>query len=230
MSELLYIQVPLQGKTLSEIGIFEGYASVFGVIDRQQDQVMPGAFRKSLLNAEANRAMPKLLWQHDPAQPIGVWQMLKEDSTGLYVRGQLLLDLPRAQEAYVLLKAGAMDGLSIGYEVVQASKDRRSGIRQLLEVKLWEISLVTFAANTSARVTAVKQGQGDGLPEAQSPRLFEKFLRDAGFSRRQAVALTNHGWPGLKSLASQPRDAALQDTEYRQLVAKLRQTVSILQS
>ena len=64
------------------------------------------------------------------------------------------MELPKAQEAYVLLKSGAIDGLSIGYEVAKAVRDRQTGVRHLLEVSLWEISLVTFAANQAARITA----------------------------------------------------------------------------
>lgn len=250
MKPLLHGCFSLATKSVGELGNFEGYASIFALTDRQQDQVMPGAFRKSLIRARVDQNPPKLLWQHDPTQVIGVWQDLREDHQGLYVRGQLLMELPKAQEAYVLLKSGAIDGLSIGYEVVKAVRDRQTGVRHLLEVSLWEISLVTFAANQAARVTAVKgeaamlevaapaaalapQEQGIGaasvIHEAmQSPRQFEKFLREAGFSRRQAVALTNHGWLGLKSPTGTPRDAVMDANDYRQLAARLRQAAAAL--
>ncbi|MBM3602242.1 MAG: HK97 family phage prohead protease [Alphaproteobacteria bacterium] len=255
MKPLLHGCFSLATKSVGERGQFEGYASIFALTDRQQDQVMPGAFRKSLIRARVDQNPPKLLWQHDPSQVIGVWQEVREDQQGLYVRGQLLMELPKAQEAYVLLKSGAIDGLSIGYEVVKAMRDRQTGIRHLLEVSLWEISLVTFAANQAARVTAVKgQTEAALAPVAaplaaaaglapmpsnldggatiqaamQSPRLFEKFLRDAGFSRRQAVALTNHGWLGLKSPTGTPRDAVMDANDYRQLAARLRQAAAAL--
>lgn len=246
MKPLLHGCFSLATKSVGELGNFEGYASIFALTDRQQDQVMPGAFRKSLIRARVDQNPPKLLWQHDPTQVIGVWQELREDHQGLYVRGQLLMELPKAQEAYVLLKSGAIDGLSIGYEVVKAVRDRQTGVRHLLEVSLWEISLVTFAANQAARITAVKgeaamleAAAGEALasnPEAisaiahamQSPRQFEKFLREAGFSRRQAVALTNHGWLGLKTPTSTPRDAVMDANDYRQLAARLRQAAAAL--
>ena len=246
MKPLLHGCFSLETKSVGELGNFEGYASIFALTDRQQDQVMPGAFRKSLIRARVDQNPPKLLWQHDPTQVIGVWQELREDHQGLYVRGQLLMELPKAQEAYVLLKSGAIDGLSIGYEVAKAVRDRQTGVRHLLEVSLWEISLVTFAANQAARVTAVKgeaamleAAAGEALasnPEAisaiahamQSPRQFEKFLREAGFSRRQAVALTNHGWLGLKTPTSTPRDAVMDTNDYRQLAAHLRQAAAAL--
>lgn len=241
MKPLLHGCFSLATKSVGELGNFEGYASIFALTDRQQDQVMPGAFRKSLIRARVDQNPPKLLWQHDPTQVIGVWQELREDHQGLYVRGQLLMELPKAQEAYVLLKSGAIDGLSIGYEVVKAVRDRQTGVRHLLEVSLWEISLVTFAANQAARITAVKgeAAAGEALASnseaisaiahaMQSPRQFEKFLREAGFSRRQAVALTNHGWLGLKSPTSTPRDAVMDANDYRQLAARLRQAAAAL--
>lgn len=143
----------LEIKSLAEDGSFAGYASVFGVVDNQQDVVAPGAFQATL----KNRTQPvQLLWQHQWEEPIGTIEALFEDKRGLYIRGRLLMQVARAKEAHALLKAGVIRGLSIGYNVKRASRNRDTGVRTLLEVELWEVSLVTFPANEAAQVTVVK--------------------------------------------------------------------------
>jgi HK97 family phage prohead protease len=94
-----------------------------------------------------------MLWQHDPAQPIGVWDEVREDDRGLHVRGRILADVARGREAAALVRAGAIDGLSIGYRTLRAAKDGQ-GKRRLLELDLWEVSLVTFPMLRSARLSA----------------------------------------------------------------------------
>ncbi|MEO1238569.1 MAG: HK97 family phage prohead protease, partial [Pseudomonadota bacterium] len=92
-------------------------------------------------------------WQHDPTEPIGIWDEVREDDKGLYVKGRLLTDVARAREAASLLEAGAIDGLSIGYRTVRAQNDGK-GRRHLSELELWEVSLVTFPMLPEARVGA----------------------------------------------------------------------------
>ena len=94
-----------------------------------------------------------MLWQHDPAQPIGVWDEVREDEKGLWVKGRLLSTVAKGREAIELLSAGAIDGLSIGYRTVRASKSEK-GTRLLTELDLWEVSLVTFPMLPSARIAA----------------------------------------------------------------------------
>jgi HK97 family phage prohead protease len=136
-------------------GLFEGYASLFGVADLGRDVVEPGAFRESL----ARRGMRgiKLLWQHDPGEPIGRWLSLAEDARGLKVRGQLNLAVGRAREIHALMREGAIDGLSIGFRTERARTDGKSGLRRLAKIDLWEISVVTFPMLPGARVGAVKR-------------------------------------------------------------------------
>ncbi|MEI8321286.1 MAG: HK97 family phage prohead protease [Alphaproteobacteria bacterium] len=141
-------------KSLSEQGVFAGYASAY-TLDAHHEVVERGAFQKNLTLMEAGQGMPKMLWQHDPMQPIGRWEKIVENDQGLYVEGRLFLELPKAQEAYILVKEGVVDGLSIGFEVVRSKK--MPNHRLLQEIKLHEISLVTFPANTQARVQTVKQ-------------------------------------------------------------------------
>lgn len=139
--------------SLRDGAVIEGYASVFGVADQGGDVVMAGAYGRSLkaLSAEGRRV--KMLWQHDPAEPIGVWEELREDGRGLYVKGRILTDVARGREAAALISAGAIDGLSIGYRTVTAQKDGK-GRRLLQELELWEVSVVTFPMLPVARVDA----------------------------------------------------------------------------
>jgi hypothetical protein len=139
-------------KNLQNDGHFSGYASVFSVIDMQGDKVLPGAFHYTLNQWKQKKSWPKMLWQHNPSQPIGIWHSLKEDQHGLYAKGQLLLDVQQAKEAYSLLKANAVNHLSIGFSVIDADYDRAQGCRLLKKITLHEISLVTFAANNEARI------------------------------------------------------------------------------
>ena len=94
-----------------------------------------------------------MLWQHDPAQPIGVWDEVREDERGLWVKGRLLESTQKGREAAALIAAGAIDGLSIGYRTTRAAKNEQ-GQRVLSELELWEVSLVTFPMLPSARVAA----------------------------------------------------------------------------
>lgn len=138
-----------------ESGIFSGYAST-----REKDQVgdvvTQGAFEKSLGQHVKNGTMPMMLWQHDRHQPIGVWEEMKEDDQGLFVRGRLIREVQKGDEAYHLLKAKAIGGMSIGYRVVKEKLDRATKTNYLNEVELKEVSLVTFPCNESATVSDVK--------------------------------------------------------------------------
>lgn len=146
---------------LGEGAVIEGYASVFGVPDRGGDVVAKGAYKASLA---ARACAVKLLWQHDPSQPIGVWDEIAEDERGLRVKGRLLTDLRQGAEAHALLRAGAIDGLSIGYRTKKATSDGK-GHRHLTQVELWEVSLVTFPMLPEARV----QAEPDGAKAAELP-------------------------------------------------------------
>lgn len=182
----------LEIKSLDEKGTFEGYGSVFGNKDSYGDIVEKGAF-KDFLNKN-KPATVKLLWQHNTQEPIGVYEEIKEDDKGLYVRGRLLIeDVARAREAYALMKAGAINGLSIGFTInSNGSEYGKNGIRHLNSLSLWEISVVTFPANARAQVANIKENNMDDI---KTIRDFENFLRDAGgFSKSQAVAIANHGY------------------------------------
>src|SRR4051795_12635368 len=140
---------------LSSDGAIEGYASLFGEIDQARDMVMPGAFTRTL-KQRGLRKIP-MLFQHDPSEPVGVWLEIAEDFRGLRARGRLIPDVMRAKELLALIKAGAIDGLSIGYRTVRGQIDPKTRVRKLYQVDLWEISIVTFPLLKGARVAAVKQ-------------------------------------------------------------------------
>lgn len=178
-------------------GAFEGYASLFNREDLSRDVVAPGAFKESL----ARRGIKgiKLLFQHDPAQPIGIWEELREDAKGLFVRGRLMADVARAREVLALIRAGALDGLSIGFKAEKGRRDARSGVRRLERIDLWEISIVTFPMLPGARIAAIKARPF--AAELPTEREFERWLtRDAGLTRIEARAVLRSGLKGLEAL------------------------------
>lgn len=134
-----------EGPTLA----FDGYAAVFHHRDAGGDIVMPGAFQAAL----AAQALPRpLLWQHQPAEPVGVVRLGRDDGIGLRITAELVLDSARGRDAAALLRAGALCGLSIGYRVRRASIDPATRARRLHELSLIEVSLVTFPMQPLARV------------------------------------------------------------------------------
>ena len=132
-------------------GRIRGYASRFGEVDQSGDVVAPGAFGQALERLRASGRSVKMLWQHDPAKPIGIWRSVVENGTGLLVEGQVLTELRLGREAALLMEAGAIDGLSIGYRVMRSERNRETGGRRLVEIDLWEVSLVTFPMLLTAR-------------------------------------------------------------------------------
>ncbi|NIY72663.1 HK97 family phage prohead protease [Marivivens donghaensis] len=165
---------------LTDGHVIAGYASLFGAVDQGGDIVERGAYAASLKRLAAKGGAVKMLWQHDPAQPIGIWDEVTEDDRGLRVKGRLLTDVAKGREAAALIEAGAIDGLSIGYRTLKASKDAQ-GRRLLTELDLWEVSLVTFPMLPEARVAA----KGD-TPEHTA-------LRDVADAFRSAARIFAKG-------------------------------------
>ena len=167
-------------KQISEEGAFEGYASRFDVEDDFGDTVKPGAFSETLRKKGVDGI--KLLAHHDRREIIGVWNELKEDKTGLFARGSLFGDETKVRDR---MKAGALDGLSIGFRTVtQEVTNPQTFTRDLIKLELFEISVVTFPALDSARITDVKE-----LPTIRD---LERLLtRDAGLTRSEAQAMIN---------------------------------------
>ena len=184
--ELTYIDRPFEVKAVDDKGRFSGYGSVFGNVDAYQEVVAPGAFAESLAAWKDAGKLPPVLWQHRSGEPIGPYLEMREDAHGLFVEGQLLVDdVVRAREARALMKARAVNGLSIGFVTREDSFDKVTGVRTLKKIDLWEVSIVTFPANAAARVSNVKSAVEalESLAEA------ERYLRDAGgFSKSAALA------------------------------------------
>ena len=166
-----------------------------------------------------------MLFQHDANQPIGVWTSLQEDARGLYAKGQLSLDVPKAREALALMRDRALDGLSIGFRAAKFRRDAKGESRRIDKIDLWEISIVTFPMMPDARVSRVKsQAFAGALP---TEREFERWLtRDAGFTRSEARAVLRSGFKGLQTL----RDAGEGDGELERLTRQIQQATKLLRS
>lgn len=185
--ELKRLSFALEVKADDDARTIEGFASVFNNIDSYSDVVMPGAFAKSL-----SKRVPVMLWQHNSDQPIGVWDDFMEQEKGLFIKGTIL-PTQLGNDAYTLAKAKAIKGMSIGYSPLKWEIDDKKGVRKLTEVDLWEVSLVTFPANEKAQITRVKSDDGTLIDE----RAFEEFLRDAGFSRKEAKIIVSEGYRAI---------------------------------
>lgn len=169
-------------------GTIEGYGSVFDVVDQGGDIIAPGAFRQSL----ASGRKVKMLFQHDPSAVIGTWKSMEEDAKGLRVAGKILTTVKAGAEAYEYVKAGAIDGLSIGYRTIKSMD--RNGKRVIMQADLWEVSLVTFPMNEMARIDAVKAA------EMERDELERLLTLRAGLSRSVARKLLATGYEGIKDM------------------------------
>jgi HK97 family phage prohead protease len=165
--QVVHARRPLARKSL-RLGLtplgpdqFEGYASLFGVADGAGDTVAPGAFAASL--RRRGPAEVRMLYQHFAHAPIGVWEEIAEDSRGLYVRGRLTAEVEQARDVRALLAEGALNGLSIGFRTLRAKRGAAKNTRSLLEVELWEISVVTFPLLAGSTVTAIGARRTDDL-------------------------------------------------------------------
>lgn len=204
-------------------GTFDGYGAVFGNVDSYGDVIQKGAFKETLRDWNKSKKLPPMLVQHGgwmmtdmDALPVGMWEAMSEDDTGLHVKGRLInLDTERGKTIHGAMKEGALDGMSIGYRAKEFSLGTKPDEprRTLKKIDLMEVSVVTFPANGKARVSAVKSA---GL--IKTIREFEDFLRDAGFSNAQAKAIASRGFK-----ASDPRDEDDAD-----IAAQIRRNIAAL--
>lgn len=215
--ELKYLERPFEIKAVEDDGVFDGFGSVFGNVDAYKEIVAPGAFTESLQAWKSSGRLPPVLWQHRSGEPIGPYLDMVETPVGLHVKGQLLVnDVQRAKEARALMKAKAVNGLSIGFVTREDSYDKVSGIRTLKKVDLWEVSVVTFPANPAAQISSVKSA----IDAIETVRDAENFLRDVGrLSSTQAAAFISR----FKSLSSQ-RDS----DELGELVSAIKRNTQLL--
>jgi HK97 family phage prohead protease len=202
---------PGEWKADGATGTVEGYGAVFGNIDTYGDIILKGAFSETM-----GRRKVKMLWQHDPGQPIGVWDEMREDDRGLYMKGRILPGVSKGKEAIELMSAGAIEGLSIGYRTVDA--EYKEGNRYIKEIDLWETSIVTFPANEMA---------GASIKSIQTERDLECVLIDCGLSRKAAKAIASNG---KGYLALRDADGGNPDDDLRDagLVEALKQVATAL--
>jgi len=189
---------PLEVKDIGEDGQIEGLAAAYNNVDHGGDIILPGAFTKTL---RGRKALPMLLY-HDTRRPVGVWNAFEDGERGLKLKGRITTVSTDGNEALALARDGALSGLSIGYRSI---KERYTdSARELIEVTLLETSLVAVPMNDRAQVTKVKHIAGDGrMPSLPD---FERFLREAGFSRTEATAIAGKGLSHL--LRGEPGDAS----------------------
>lgn len=216
--ELNYIERPFEIKAVEDTGVFSGYGSVFGNVDSYQEIVAPGAFGESLAAWKDAGKMPPVLWQHRSGEPLGPYLDMREDTHGLFVKGQLLVDdVARAKEARALMKAKAVNGLSIGFVTREDSYDKVTGIRTLKKIDLWEVSVVTFPANPAAQISNVKSA----IEALETLAEAERHLRDAGgFTKAGATAFIAR----VKSLSGRSDSDELGDL--KQALLRLQSTFS----
>lgn len=187
-------------KALDQAGTFEGAAAVANTIDFGGDIIDLEAFKACVNRRQKEGRMPKMLWQHDPRKIIGVWDEMEIRGDALYMKGRLLLDIPLAKEAYVLLSAKALDGISIGYKTYDYQMEGENRVRRLMDIDVLEASLVTFPMNPKARVSGVKH--------LADIRDVESILRDAGVPNRFAKLVASYGYDAAKQmLETGERDA-----------------------
>lgn len=168
-------------KSVEDNGIVEGYAAVFGNKDLGNDIIDPGAFKKTI----NERKNVPLLWYHQPPEVLGLVFEMEEDNKGLKSRSQINLDTQLGREKFSLIRQGAIKGMSIGFEAIKEAWD--GTVRRLKEIRLWEISLVTFPMNPLAQVTGIKAV----VPYQDLPLADKDREWDAGEARKRLA-----GWAG----------------------------------
>jgi hypothetical protein len=187
-------------KRLGTAGEVEGFAAGYGNRDRSGEAIRPGAFARSLEEARRRGVMPAMLLYHDPARPAGRWLSFEERPEGLHAKGALALDTADGAEAYRLLKAGAIGGLSVGF-IPQKRETARDGTPEIVEADLVEVSFTPIPANPAAVITSVKAAPG--------VRDIEKALRALGLSQRQATLAAGAAARALAAEAADPSPEAI---------------------
>lgn len=205
-------------------GVFSGYGAITGNIDSGGDKLDRGAFKATLREWEDKGKYPPMLLQHgggflggaDDMLPVGKWTSMEENAKGLKVEGELFaLGTERGQYIYEGLKAGALDGLSIGYRAKEFVLGTKPGDprRTLKSVDLIELSIVTFPMNDKARIGAVKSA------DIKTIREFEEALRNGmlpPLSASEAKGLLAGGFKAIRS----ERDAGEANDELAEIIRR----------
>lgn len=200
--------VELKFDDQSEAGTFSGYATKFNSTDLVGDTILPGAFTKALENIGT---LPIFFNHNSYDVPIGKYTKVEQNARGLKVEGQLILDIPKAQDVYSAMKAGVVSGLSIGFSINDdgyEEKEDRSGLIIKEIAKLREISICTYPCEPKAQITAVKS---EDVEQLKTVRDFERFLRDSGFSKSSALAIVSRA---KQVFADDLRDSEKQEKQH----------------
>lgn len=214
------LELKVEGKSDDYLTI-SGYGSVFGNIDKGNDVVMPGAFKASI----ASGRKPKMLWNHDPSQPIGAWDEMGEDENGLFIKGRVSRR-GKAGEIADLIEMGGIEGLSIGYRTQEYEMDTEKDIRRLTKLDLWETSIVTFPMNEMAGIYAMKA-------EDITQRHIERAFKDMGHSNRMAKAMAGGAWKARSDVLRDADNATDPENVQRdvdELKALLTETLSNMEA
>jgi len=191
---------PIEIKEAKSDGTFTGYAAVFNNVDLGRDVILPGAFKSVKTTSDGQ---VRIAMNHNLHQLAGKAKF-EQDDRGLRVEGQLTLGVSYVRDAYELMKAGVLDGLSVGFDIPYggASYEDRDGdyVRIIKEAVLWEFSLVPFGMNPEALIENVK-----------TIRDFEAQLRGLGYSQREAKALASGGFKSLGHRDGDPDSVMLAD-------------------
>ena len=192
-----FIIVPLEVETKGgeAEGVVEGYASTFGNLDSYDDRIEKGAFKKTL---KEKKAFP-MLWQHLWTQPVGLLKG-EEDDHGLMIESKLTMAVEKARDAWHLVNDKVIKGLSIGFEAIkmyyEEDPDTKKRIRVLKEIRLWEVSLVTFAANPLAQVTDVRNMSSNFAAGVVND--FTEFIRDSRLAEKASQDELVAAFSGLR--------------------------------
>lgn len=205
---------------VTEEGMIEGYASRFGVKDSYDDIIVQGAFSDTLKSAR----WPKMLWQHDSQVPIGRWDEIVEDKTGLRVTGHINLKTSAGKNAFEHILHKDVDGLSIGYLTKPEKTYTKNNIRYLGAVDLFEVSVVTIPADMGAQVDMVKAAAAGNYEELKP--YFERAGRDVGLSKSDARAAAGGAIAGIEKTLDRGPDPRKTEALLKEFSIYLKQQLS----
>lgn len=213
---LSFDQTEIKFATGSTKGEFEGYASVFNVMDADGDIILPGAFKSAL--ADKSRPVAMFFNHRKFELPVGKWTHLEEDSKGLFARGELTPRHSTAEDLKAAMEHGTVPGLSVGFVVTKDGFEKSAAGRVFKSIHaLREISVVTMPANDQSLIESMKST--DGL---ETVRDVEDWLRDAaGLSRNTAQSL-------IAQMKSAIRRESEDDGDLASLVKQITSFPSIL--
>ena len=175
--KMVYKNIPIEVSDIDETeGIIKGYGSIFGNEDSDGDVIVKGAYKKTL---KENGSRVRYCWQHDIKNPIAKFTEIGEDETGLPFVAKFSMNSATSRDKFFLIKDGVVDENSVGIQIINSKLDKEQGVSFLNEVKLFEISAVTLAANDLARTYEAKGMTKEDIAVSLLKRFddLSKFIR-----------------------------------------------------